>query len=315
MILIAGIPSEEPVAQVIESADNLGIEYILFNQREAMNYELNVSIVENKLSAEFFSCGRKIDLCEISGIYFRMMDIGTLPENSVNTNRWASITEDTKQKLNFNNLLFCNLTDILPCRVLNRPSAMESNFSKLYQLWYINNVALGVPDTIITNEPEVILEMKKKYGEIIFKSISSVRSIVKPLENAHLERLSMIKNLPTQFQKCLKGNNIRVHVVGDTLLSAKILSDSIDYRYAHSEGNETDMQSYKLPKNIEKKCFELSKKLNLPLCGIDLFETVDGDFFCFEINPSPGYSYFQSNAQLPISDAIVKYLEYGTTAI
>jgi glutathione synthase/RimK-type ligase-like ATP-grasp enzyme len=48
--------------------------------------------------------------------------------------------------------------------------------------------------------------------------------------------------------------------------------------------------------------------LDLPLCGIDLKRASDGRYFCFEVNPSPAYSYYQENAGQPIAEALVRFL-------
>jgi len=121
-----------------------------------------------------------------------------------------------------------------------------------------------------------------------------------------------VKYLPTQFQKKLRGHNIRVHVVGDVLFATKAESEVVDYRYARREEKEVKLTSFKLPSIVQKNCFRLAKELNLMFCGIDLFLTSRGEYYCFEVNPSPGYSYYQQQAGQNIADAIVKWLEYGT---
>ena len=51
---------------------------------------------------------------------------------------------------------------------------------------------------------------------------------------------------------------------------------------------------------------QLSQRLELPLCGIDLKCTPDGDYYCFEVNPSPAYSYYQENSGHDIASAIIR---------
>ena len=64
-----------------------------------------------------------------------------------------------------------------------------------------------------------------------------------------------------------------------------------------------------LPPEIVARCVNLSRTLELPLCGIDLKLTPDGDYYCFEVNPSPAYSYYQECSGQDIATAIVKYLQ------
>jgi glutathione synthase/RimK-type ligase-like ATP-grasp enzyme len=96
------------------------------------------------------------------------------------------------------------------------------------------------------------------------------------------------------------------------LFATEIRSEAIDYRYASHEDQDVEMVPIELPPTIEARCFALAKQLNLPLCGIDLKLTPQGEYYCFEVNPSPGYSYFQENSGQNIAQAIVNYLAFGT---
>jgi hypothetical protein len=135
---------------------------------------------------------------------------------------------------------------------------------------------------------------------------------VKELDPLRMKDLHKIRYLPTQFQEKLNGINIRVHVVGDVLFATKIESPVIDYRYAGQENQECSLTAFDLPPKIEKRCFKISKLLNLPLCGIDLFKTTDNEYYCFEVNPSPGYSYYQQSTNQDIATAIVNWLDSGS---
>jgi hypothetical protein len=52
--------------------------------------------------------------------------------------------------------------------------------------------------------------------------------------------------------------------------------------------------------------------MDLPLAGIDLRRSrVDGEWYCFEVNPSPGFSYYEEATGLPIGAAIARLLMAG----
>ncbi len=128
------------------------------------------------------------------------------------------------------------------------------------------------------------------------------------LDDTASRQLARIRCLPTQFQEFIPGDNIRVHVIGPDVYSVRIASDAVDYRYAGRDGIDVDMTPYQLPAEVEDRCLRLSATLALPFCGIDLKLRPDGVFFCFEVNPSPAYSYYQEQTGMPISDALVRYL-------
>jgi glutathione synthase/RimK-type ligase-like ATP-grasp enzyme len=63
-----------------------------------------------------------------------------------------------------------------------------------------------------------------------------------------------------------------------------------------------------LPPEVEARCRDLSKRLRLPVAGIDLRRTPDGEWYCFEVNPSPGFTYYESKTGQPIAAAIAGLL-------
>jgi len=48
--------------------------------------------------------------------------------------------------------------------------------------------------------------------------------------------------------------------------------------------------------------------MSLVLAGNDLRRTPDGQWFCFEVNPSPGFTYYEQATGQPIADAIASIL-------
>jgi glutathione synthase/RimK-type ligase-like ATP-grasp enzyme len=90
-----------------------------------------------------------------------------------------------------------------------------------------------------------------------------------------------------------------------------VRSDAIDYRYARSDGVDVDLDEITLPADIASACVALAARLGLQFCGIDLRRRPDGEHVCFEVNPMPGYSYFESETGQAISEALVDYLMHG----
>jgi glutathione synthase/RimK-type ligase-like ATP-grasp enzyme len=192
--------------------------------------------------------------------------------------------------------------------VANRVSFTLSNFSKPYQMQTIRAAGFAVPDTLVTNDPDAVRRFRARHRKVIYKSASSVRSIVRLLDDAALRKLDAIRTLPTQFQAFIGGDNVRVHVVGTRTFAARIVSDAVDYRYAGRDGLDVDMIPFDLPDDVAGRCIDLARRLGLPFCGIDFKVSPGGEYVCFEVNPSPAYSYYQEVTGAPISDALVRYL-------
>ena len=181
----------------------------------------------------------------------------------------------------------------MPARVLTRPSAAASNASKPYQLSLIRAHGLVTPETLITTDPQAARQFWSKHGQVIYKSVSGVRSIVSRLSEAHLERLADVASCPTQFQRWISAVDHRVHVVGEELFASRIEADVDDYRYASRRARPVSVVACELPVEVGRACIELSRNLELPLAGIDLRVDDEGTWWCFEVNPSPGFTFYE----------------------
>ncbi|HET7833370.1 MAG TPA: ATP-grasp domain-containing protein [Gallionella sp.] len=193
--------------------------------------------------------------------------------------------------------------DASDAMVVNRSKPSATNNSKPFQLSLIKQAGFKIPETLITNDAEQAREFLDRHHDVVFKSISGQRSIVEQVAATHREFLEDVKWCSTLFQKVVPGNNYRVHVLKDEIFAVRIESDKLDYRY----GNTT-MVAEQLPSDIAERCRKLAADLGLLFAGIDLMRSPDDEWYCFEVNPSPGYSCFQENSGLAISTALARML-------
>jgi glutathione synthase/RimK-type ligase-like ATP-grasp enzyme len=86
----------------------------------------------------------------------------------------------------------------------------------------------------------------------------------------------------------------------------------VDYRYARQQvGAPAELEATDLPDDIAERCVALARGLGLAFAGIDLKFPPDGRVVCFEVNPSPGFSYYEANTGQPIARAVAEYLMGG----
>ncbi|HEX5409855.1 MAG TPA: hypothetical protein VFW89_08810 [Gemmatimonadaceae bacterium] len=248
----------------------------------------------------------KIDLDEITGVYVRLLgEEGRLP--------LADLVSDDATAVRFesDSGLLALLED-LPCAVVNRVGGGMSNNSKVYQALVVRRCGLLTPPTLVTNDPDAARRFHDEFGgEIIYKSLSGVRSIVRRVGPEQFERLALLHHSPAQFQAFIPGDNVRVHTVGDRLFATRILSETVDYRYASREGGHVEMEPAVLPAAVAESCLALAREMDLLLAGIDLKQTPDGDIYCFEVNPCPGFLYYERFTHQPISAALADLLRDG----
>ena len=303
MILLAGIASEPPVRMVASALDDLGQPYVIWNQRHVaqsrMDFEIRDGLVQGVMTVQ----GVEISLTDFTGIYVRIMDDGMLPELKA-----LPYSSPERQYSRAQHEALTVWMDITPARVANRPSANGSNGSKPWQARLIEAAGLRTPDTLITNDPQAVRDFRNRHGELIYKSASGFRSVVTQLEANDENRLDSIRWCPVQFQRRVPGRDVRVHVVGNEVFATRIISNATDYRYAGRDGMETELEAFELPEALAETCRKLSCALDLPFAGIDLRIQEDGEVWCFEVNPCPGFSYYESHTGQPIAVAVAHYL-------
>jgi glutathione synthase/RimK-type ligase-like ATP-grasp enzyme len=305
MIVVCGIVADAMVELMCARLGDLGYEYMLFDQLHYPGqYNLSWGIGKNGLYGYLSSPERRVDIAELNGVYARYVNYRGGPERSDFSNIEQQMIDAEYQ------LSLMQLLDLLPCTVVNRVKASTSNDSKIYQSFLAESVGLRTPRTLVTTDPDKVQPFYELCGQrVIYKSLSSVRSIVSRLSDADLEqRLRRVRNCPTQFQEVVEGEDIRVHTVGGQVFATEIVSDVSDYRYAGRDGGSLSMRVIDLPVSIADKCLQMARALGLVLSGIDLRRTPEDEYYCFEINPSPGFIFYERMTGQPISEAVAHLL-------
>lgn len=303
MILLGGIPSEGPHALLVEALDDLGLKYRFFNQRQCIVCDAELRIDSHGVDGKLRLGDENFRLGDFSAIYFRLMDDRILPE----LENEPEDSHSRKRTRALHDTLYRWL-EIADARVVNRSDPQGSNGSKPYQAQLIARCGLRTPETLITNDPEKVISFQNKHGKIIYKSISGIRSIIKAFDDDDRARLEHIRWCPVQFQEFVPGTDMRVHVIGEDVFATEIISDRIDYRYARKQGGETTLRAVEIADDLAARCVALTAELGLIFSGIDLRIGPDGTATCFEVNPSPAYSYYQANAGQPIATSLARYL-------
>ena len=196
--------------------------------------------------------------------------------------------------------------DHAPGRIINRPSAEATNHSKLHQAARIRECGFLTPASLVTNDREEIARFTGTWGRVIYKSMSSVRSVVRSLESEDLERAGHSLG-PVLFQQQIAGRNLRVHVVGDETIACDIEADEVDYRYAHAA-----ITPFELPDAIARRAVELSRRLGLFLAGIDFIVTPADEWYCLEVNPNPAFDCFDLSDERLIARSVAEALRAGS---
>ena len=269
---------------------------LVYPEAEGDSWDIAWSTERDAMADRLRLGDRTIHLSDIDSVYLRAMGshaASTPRERMIVTSLWE-------------------FAESLPVLVVNRRQASHTNMSKPYQQRLIAQYGFQVPKTLVTMVPE---EARMFYdecqGRVIYKSISAERSIVKPLTPEDFSRLEQIRYCPVQLQETIPGTDLRIHTVGGRLFATEVLSDGADYRYAEREDKQRTMRAVELEPDLQARCLNLAQGLGLSLSGIDLRRTPDGAYYCFEVNTSPGFTFFENYTCQRIGDALADLLSAG----
>jgi glutathione synthase/RimK-type ligase-like ATP-grasp enzyme len=306
MILLWGAPGDGPLDSVRAALERRGAELCLLDQR--LNAEISVALEgtpKGTASGKIETPDGLIDLNSIGAAYIRPFETGKacgvgLSNDPVYLRAAAA------------DLAMISWANLAGAAVVNRPEAMTANNSKPYQLSLISGFGFDVPETLVTTDAAAVRCFCERHKSVIYKSVSGVRSIVSRLSPKNQVALTDVSNCPTQFQEFVAGTDVRVHVVGDSIIATEIKSAADDYRYASRSGADLRMEPVTLPEAVANACRAMTRGMNLLFAGVDLRRTPEGQWYCFEVNPSPGFTFFEAITGQPIAAAVADLLMRST---
>jgi glutathione synthase/RimK-type ligase-like ATP-grasp enzyme len=303
VILLWGIPSDPPLAAVEAELSRRSVPSLFLDQRAAAQTTLRMEVGAG-ITGVLTVFDQTVQLQDIHAIYPRPHELTS----------FASTVEEIRG--GHAAALHAALSvwlDVTPAFVLNRPAAMTLNASKPYQAAMIEAAGFRTPPTLLTTDPDAAVRFRDRHGTIIYKSISAMRSIVARLRAEDGARLRDVTWCPTQFQRRIGGFEVRVHVVGDSVFASRVISDADDYRYASLTGQDMDIVSFELPAEIAFLCRKVTTALGYVIAGIDL-RCEDDEWYCFEANPSPSFTYYEQRTGQPIAAAVAELLVASLTS-
>src|SRR6266536_786349 len=181
-VLLWGVPSEPPVAMVARRLTAMGAD-VLVARPGGIGQQADVTIGGAMsspagerlvtLAGTIQADGRSVELGRITGAYLRPVEPELVPDL---TGRAELAHARLMQEM------LTGFTEAAPgingCRVANRLSAMASNGSKPFQAQVIARHGFTAPDTLISTDPQEVLDFAARHPQVVYKSCSGVRSIV-----------------------------------------------------------------------------------------------------------------------------------------
>jgi glutathione synthase/RimK-type ligase-like ATP-grasp enzyme len=288
MIVVWGPADDPPIAGVCTVLDGRAAEFVHIDDADLGSLSYDITIGRDprgRLDVD----GRAIAVEAIRSMYLRPDRVSHGPPTTASTS-------------------MLTVAATMKGTVVNPPLAGWSNHAKPFQSTLIAAAGLPVPPTLVTTDPRAARCFLATHGRIVYKSISGVRSIVATIGDEEADRLDGVRTGPVQLQRWVDGLDVRVHVVGERWFATAVEGEGDDYRYSSVGGEGPCMRPYALPDELGARLVGLTSSLGLVVSGIDLRRAPDGTWCCFEVNPSPGYTFYEERTGQPIAGAIADLL-------
>jgi hypothetical protein len=302
MILLWGLPADGPLAAVRGALDRRGVLVAFADQRLVLDSSVELEV--GAAVGGWLQVGeQRVDLGSVDAAYLRPYDSRQHP----GVRRAGPESPAWSHAVGLDQALWAwaEVTDAL---VVNPPAAAAASGSKPLQSALLRRHGFRVPETLVTTDPQAARAFWERHGRVVYKSISSIRSIVAQLTADHARRLEDVTCCPTQFQQYVAGVDHRVHVVGDELFCATVVSAADDYRYAGRSGASAEVRAAALEADCADRCRRVAAALGLPVAGIDLRRTPAGEWYCFEVNASPAFTWYDRPPGQRVAPAIARLL-------
>jgi glutathione synthase/RimK-type ligase-like ATP-grasp enzyme len=197
--------------------------------------------------------------------------------------------------------------------LVNGPHAASVMQYKPFQLHALRSLGARVPRTLISNDPVAIRAFHAEVKDVIFKPVMG-GAVTRPLDAEALERLEDVVSSPVIFQERVRGDDLRVMLVGDEVVSCVAIQtpeQHLDFRAdpVYSEG-QASYREVPLPEPVQRFCRQAARACGLTFAGIDIKH--QGDQYVFlEFNSSPIYLDVELKLGHPISRAIARAVVEG----
>lgn len=234
------------------------------------------------------SGGRRLRLDPRGAFYCRLIDISVTNRGLVAS--WGAFLAAMSAWL-----------ELCPGIVINRPGHSNDNASKPLHELTLARRGFQVPASITTSDPTALREFVAT-GPAVAKPISGQRADCRMVSLHDLDAYDD-RSGPVHLQRHVGVSDMRVHVVREQMFALRIDSGGVDYR-VESEARFCDTD---LPEQLADLIRHTTHELGLQFAGWD-FRVEQDSYWALEVNPMPGYSFYDTHHGGAISAALVRAL-------
>ena len=215
--------------------------------------------------------------------------------------------------------------------------------NKIHQLNVAKRLGAKIPETLITNNAEKVVDFKRRFRDVIFKPVSGATlnhyahskyaiNALKHHENIalreqgqfsiftqvltdqHLEQISDVRWAPAIFQRqIMKSHELRITVVGQDIFACKIESQvsdvtAVDFRHMNTTGF-VPHSTIDIPIRLKELILRIMRELRIDFGCFDfIVEKGTENYIFLEVNPSGQWLWIEDLTGAPISKSVAKLL-------
>ncbi|WP_415855229.1 ATP-grasp domain-containing protein [Sinomonas sp. G460-2] len=287
-----GLDCDPTIVHFLKFCRREGVEVDAINLREvAAVGSWNIHIGDGQSSLINVD-GCEWNMLEYDAVYARPIDLTWSQQETPSRSRWFGMMSAVRAWL--------QTADIL---VINRPMAGVHNSAKPLHEAFLAGLGFRVPDSVTSADPRTLREFVSSFS-CILKSLSGTRGDTVAVTADDLNGF-VVQQGPLHVQRRIEGVDVRVHVLGDVVLSTMIDSRSVDYR---AKGVKPKLSRWLLPIDLSEQVVAATRRMGLTFAGWDFKVSSDGIYWCLEANPQPGYGMYDPVMEWGISRELVSIM-------
>jgi glutathione synthase/RimK-type ligase-like ATP-grasp enzyme len=297
-ILILGNSEDDHAAHLRDTLAQAGatVDYLdtqMFPTQLRMSWQPNTQVGCLALPG-----GQTLNLQDIHSVFWRSISGVYVPP----------LEDQNQQRIAYNDAISTlrTLIQACPAHWINSWQAYQFHKEKPLQLSKANQIGVPIPATLVSNDPEQVIEFAQSQKKLIFKPVYG-GAHTQFVTESHLDpkRLSLALSLsPVTIQEYIPGINIRSYVIGESVYSAEIRSNAVDFR----EDMSAELIPVELPKSVQQQCLAITKAFMLEWTAIDWRLSPANEYVFLEANPSPMFLHFEHQTSFPITQQLVRLL-------
>lgn len=239
-------------------------------------------------ATDFVTGAEVVVLAELSGLYVRPIYLGRTPAEA---SRWRGLMDGFGA--------WMGETEV---HIVNRPNGHQLNSYKPAHYAWLSGNGLLVPPSLMSCDAQRVHEFVAA-GRTVVKPVCGTRATTREIDVGSLDRLAASEG-PVLVQRLIEGADVRVHVVGDQVISCRFASTAIDYR----SDRKAERTVIDIPVDLADLLVAKTAVQGLSFVGWDFKVDADGTYWCLECNPMPGFSFYDRVCDGAISDALIAEL-------